>query len=267
MNLYADIAFLHGGCPGKQSGRITLKHRDYYCLQYNHAGTITVQVGDGLPIEVQGPSLLFTYPGTTFRFGSGDGRQWHHNYVSFRGTRVDAYLQSGLLSRAHPVARVVNGERFLRTFETCVEAVRMGAPRHPRATHALEGLLVQLDEERAGLRHGSKLEERIRQLRDKVGEHPERPWDFRAEAARLHISYDHFRRLFRRVVGDPPGQYLLHARLASAAEQLVGGDEPIKQIAATIGMPDIHHFTKLFVRRYQLPPARFRRELRGHPGR
>lgn len=263
MDYFRDIHFLHGGCCRHSSGTINLEHRDYYCLQYNHSGTIRVRVGEEPVQTVTGPSLLITFPGPSFRFGTGDASTWHHNYVAFRGSRVDRYMQTGLLPVERPVRRILNGERFLATLMECVDAVRQGKVGIPRAAHALEGLLLQVHEEADSTVREPRVEGQLRQLAERISDQPAHPYDFRAEAEGLHISYGHLRRLFKNLFGISPGQFVRQARLARAAERLSQTEEEIKEIAAAVGIPDIHYFTRLFRARYQLPPARFRRELRG----
>ncbi|MHC4887148.1 MAG: helix-turn-helix transcriptional regulator, partial [Planctomycetota bacterium] len=262
MNFYDDIHVMHGGCVGPHTGSISLEHRDYYCLQYNHEGRIRIRVGTDEQ-WVNGPSLLFTFPGTSFRFGTGDETTWNHNYVAFNGPRVERYLEGELLSREQPITQVVNGERFLLTFVDCVGAVRRGRSGHAAAAHALEGLLLQLYEERQGRAKGGRLDSSVGALIEQVQMNPEEDWDFHAEAEKLHVSSGHLRRMVRNQVGISPGRLLIQARLARAAELLTQEEWSIKEVAALVAIPDIHYFTKLFRRRYGLPPARFRRELRG----
>ncbi|MBF0245314.1 MAG: helix-turn-helix transcriptional regulator [Planctomycetes bacterium] len=263
MNYFQDIHFLHGNCGTQTKGTIHLAHRDYYCLQYNHAGRIRVQVGDEPERLVSGPSLLLTFPGSKLAFGTGTTDTWHHDYVAFNGPRVQDYVASDLLPIHTPVHQILNGEHFLLTFTDCVRALKRGPEGNAAAAHALEGLLLQLHEESAGHLKEGRLEAGIHQLADRIRAEPMRDWEFRAEAETLHVSYGHLRRVFRQVTGSAPGHLLLNARLAHAAELLAQSDGEIKEVAAAVGIPDIHYFTKLFRCRYHVPPGRFRRELRG----
>lgn len=255
---YNDLWLMHGNTGTRPAEPIRLVKRDYYCIQYNHAGAITVQIDDRPPQSVIGPSVLITSPGHRFAFGCPGG--WHHNYIAFGGPRVDRYIESGLLPLSRPVQQVHDSIGFLALFETCVQALRKRAL--PEASHALEGLLLRLQMPPSAIEETPHYED-VRQLAVAMREAPTEEYNLTQEAAWIHISEAHLRRLFRRLVGCGPMQYLLQCRLAAAADRLAATCDPIKQVAADCGFESIHHFTRAFRKQYSLPPGRFRREILG----
>ncbi|MEN8255148.1 MAG: AraC family transcriptional regulator [Verrucomicrobiota bacterium] len=265
MAFYKDINFLQGDFAAITTGIIDRKHRDYYCLQYNHAGPIQIQIGKSAPKTIAWPCTLFTFPGPRFRFGTKGTDTWHHSYLAFSGKRVQRYIDAGLLSRENPICRVHDSEHFLQSFTKCVKAMKRGPAGHSMAVHTLDGMLFQLLEEGENFSEEPQQNNYIKKLVDQIQDHPEEPWDFQEEANRAHVSYGHFRRCFKTATKEAPGQFLINVRLAKAADLLAHGEIEIKEIASLVAIPDIHYFTKLFRRRYQLPPARFRQELQGAP--
>ncbi|MCS7049608.1 MAG: AraC family transcriptional regulator [Verrucomicrobiae bacterium] len=81
-------------------------------------------------------------------------------------------------------------------------------------------------------------------------------------ATLCHCSEDHFIRLFRRTLGQPPAQYILERRIAAATQRLAFGDESIEQIAETLGFANRYHFTRMFTRRMGVGPATYRQQAR-----
>ncbi|MCK6487115.1 MAG: AraC family transcriptional regulator [Planctomycetes bacterium] len=77
------------------------------------------------------------------------------------------------------------------------------------------------------------------------------------------LGVEPFIRLFRRTYGMTPVQYILHQRCARAAGLLAGGDLPLDAIAARCGFPSRQYLSRMFVRRYAMPPAAYRRRHRG----
>ena len=90
--------------------------------------------------------------------------------------------------------------------------------------------------------------------------------DLDQAAASVRLSPFHFLRLFARIAGVTPHQYLIGARLRRAALLLAGGDRPITDIAYTVGFGDLSNFVRTFHRAARLSPRRFRQQARGKAG-
>ena len=88
-----------------------------------------------------------------------------------------------------------------------------------------------------------------------------RPLPLAEIAAQVHLSPRHLSRLFMCFTGKSPAHYITHARMDRARGLLLRSQTPIKEIAATVGYPDVHHFTRAFTAHYGGPPG----EMRRHP--
>ena len=78
-------------------------------------------------------------------------------------------------------------------------------------------------------------------------------------AAQVHVSTRHLSRLVTDFTGISPAHYIARARLDRARGLLMHSDLPIKEIAVTVGYPDVHHFTRVFTARFGCPPGTMRR--------
>jgi adenylosuccinate lyase len=85
--------------------------------------------------------------------------------------------------------------------------------------------------------------------------------DFSRLASELHLSYSHFRRLFRNYLGRPPHDYLLLCRMLSAAEELKDRRWQIKEVAARSGYEDPAQFSRAFKSQIGVSPLCFRAAL------
>ena len=86
----------------------------------------------------------------------------------------------------------------------------------------------------------------------------------RAAADQAGLSAYHFLRLFARVVGVTPHQYLLRARLRRAARLLTQDDErTVTDIALDVGFADLSNFVRSFHRAAGVSPRHFRHAARG----
>ncbi len=77
------------------------------------------------------------------------------------------------------------------------------------------------------------------------------------------LSQYHFLRLFSRVLGLTPHQYLVRSRLRRAARLLADDSLSITEIAYDVGFGDLSNFVRTFHRAAGVSPGRFRRAARG----
>jgi AraC family transcriptional regulator len=83
--------------------------------------------------------------------------------------------------------------------------------------------------------------------------------DLDAAAAQIGSSRYHFLRLFARVVGVTPHQFLIRCRLRRAARLLVEETLPVTQVALDCGFGDLSNFVRSFGRATGHSPLAFRR--------
>lgn len=96
-------------------------------------------------------------------------------------------------------------------------------------------------------------------LLERVEANPYRAWSVAALARECHLTPDHFAKRFREALGQTPLDYLLHARMRSAAQELTADPGlAIKEVAAAAGYATVHAFTRAFTRVMGASPARFR---------
>jgi AraC-like DNA-binding protein len=96
-----------------------------------------------------------------------------------------------------------------------------------------------------------------------LDDHAHEDIDLQATAAQAGLTAWHFLRLFARVVGVTPHQYLLRARLRRAAQLLAGDARPVTDVALDAGFADLSNFVRSFHRAAGLPPRHFRHAARG----
>jgi AraC-like DNA-binding protein len=89
------------------------------------------------------------------------------------------------------------------------------------------------------------------------------PLDLDDAAGQAGLSPFHFLRLFSRVLGVTPHQYLVRCRLKHAARLLVEDDRDVTAIAYDIGFGDLSNFVRTFHRAAGVSPLKFRQASRG----
>jgi AraC-like DNA-binding protein len=82
-------------------------------------------------------------------------------------------------------------------------------------------------------------------------------------AAELGLSPFHALRIFGRVVGVTPHQYLVRSRLRRAARLLADGATSITDVALEVGFADLSNFVRTFHKAAGVSPRGFRKAARG----
>jgi AraC-like DNA-binding protein len=89
------------------------------------------------------------------------------------------------------------------------------------------------------------------------------PIDLESAARQAGLSPFHFLRVFAKVLGVTPHQYLVRSRLRHAARLLSDGSRPVTDVALDVGFGDLSNFVNAFRRAAGVSPRRFRQAARG----
>jgi AraC-like DNA-binding protein len=90
------------------------------------------------------------------------------------------------------------------------------------------------------------------------------PIDLETAASEFGLSPFHFLRLFVKVLGVTPHQYLIRSRLRRAARLLADDPRPITEVALDIGFADLSNFVRTFRRAAGVSPRSFRQAAKGN---
>jgi len=93
--------------------------------------------------------------------------------------------------------------------------------------------------------------------------HAHEPIDLERVAHHAGLSAFHFLRVFARVLGVTPHQYLVRSRLRHAARLLAEGARSITDVAFDVGFGDLSNFVRTFHRTAGISPRAFRDAARG----
>jgi AraC-like DNA-binding protein len=105
------------------------------------------------------------------------------------------------------------------------------------------------------------LDRRIRLAVEFMHSNIDREVPLREIASAAHLSAFHFARLFKKLTGLTPHNYLASLRISRARELLAESDLSITAVAHRVGFATSSHFTKAFRESTGLSPRRFREAL------
>jgi AraC family transcriptional regulator len=88
------------------------------------------------------------------------------------------------------------------------------------------------------------------------------PCSLTSLAQRVQLSPYYFLRMFKRVTGQSPAQYVINVRLRAAADELLSTQSAVADIAFNTGFNDLSHFNSSFRAAFGRSPVRWRQGVR-----
>ncbi len=101
--------------------------------------------------------------------------------------------------------------------------------------------------------------ERFRHCLDYIDRYLHRDIQIEELADLLTLNTNYFSNIFSRHFGTGPKRYILNRRIQKAMQLLWSTDEPIKQIAASLGFSELSYFYRSFKAICGIPPGAYRR--------
>ena len=97
-----------------------------------------------------------------------------------------------------------------------------------------------------------------------IGEHLDENISVSDLAEMCHMSYSYFAKTFHKLYGQSCKEYMEFLRLSKAENLLLFTDYDLNYISEETGFADCSHFIRVFKKKYEMTPKRFRKENRGN---
>lgn len=252
--------------PGWRLGREWWRGLHDFDLWFVWAGRGLMAI-EGEEVPLNPGTCLWMSPGRRYEAEQDAVERLGVNYIHF--TLVEA--PSGLpLSAFKPPFELLR-TRQVEFVDAVMRRIIDLAPE-PAGTAAgvalLGGLLLELGREQAAQAEvqgsGTELRHRdlILRLAARIRENPGQVPPVAELARSAGYSPDHFSRVFLRVTGLRPQDFVIQARVARARQLLAESDLTVGMIAEALGFQDIFYFSRQFRRQTGQAPTEFRRGLR-----
>lgn len=215
-----------------------------------------------------GPGCAFAvFPGPRFHYGPDPGTTWEEYFVCLTGPGTRRLLKAGWLFDDGSVRPVSKLGELIESWRGLIAVLRRGEPGDiDRAALATQSLLLELHHARADVVHSRAGNPAIEAVLEHCRQHCAERIDLPAVARRHAMSYSLLRQRVRQVTGLPPARYLAHLRCDAARRLLSETELPVKQIAASVGVPDPFTFSRTFRRCTGLSPQQYREQARPWAG-
>lgn len=140
----------------------------------------------------------------------------------------------------------------------CVANYRRGEPLGQRQARVVleEMLLLVWEWAFTPAPHAS--DSRFGDIMRAVERKPGNPWSVQEMARMGNLSNSQFTRRFTAMVGMPPMEFVIRARLNTARQLVRETDMKLAQIASELGYADVYFFSRQFKQRFGRPPSDLR---------
>jgi AraC family transcriptional regulator len=256
------VAVVDYRCDAKPGDRPYTETHDSYSVSYVRAGTFGCRTR-GKTYELVAGSVLVGYPGDEY-LCTHDHRAGGDECLSFQ-------LRPELIEAIGDNRRVWRSGAIAPLPEMMVLGELAQAAANGRNDLGLDevGMLFAARFVRQGSdRPASSLRSADRRRAVDAGvwidAHAHQPVSLQRAAQQAGLSPFHFLRLFKKVLGVTPHQYLVRCRLRRAARLLADDTRPVTEVAYDAGFADISNFVRTFHRAAGVSPRRFRQAARGN---
>lgn len=205
------------------------------------------------------PILFFDYPDEEYQWRVLDQAKRESYFFDISGARADriqATLQKDFpqgFSKCHdPIPFRMILDDMNESFHN------YRAQRCYRLPMFVEQFLTQIYVDHVMALSKNKYEAVIHGMADEIYKSPGSAFDFAQRARQMGLTFIHFRRIFKSVIGLPPHKYQQKCRLAYAVGLLKKSKElQIQQIADLCGFGNSSEFSRFFKKQTGLSPLNY----------
>ncbi|MCD8261467.1 MAG: AraC family transcriptional regulator [Bacteroides sp.] len=244
-----------------EKGRIL---SDEYQLIYILEGQGTFKSTHKKAARIKSGQMILLFPGEWHSYQPDKETGWYEHWIGFSGPSIDPLIKERFFTRENPVFDVGMNEEIIKLYK---QAAVISQEQSAGFQQMLAGIVhLLLGYTYAGNKQASFVNMRVACKIDKakkiIIENYNNSLSPEEVAARVHISYSWFRKLFRHYTGFSPSQFKEELRIQKSKELLANTDLSSQEIAFEVGFNTPYHFCILFKRKTDYAPLAFRKLVR-----
>ena len=234
--------------------------RNHYLFHYVISGRGVLYADDNA-YTIEGGHGFLIVPGVPTTYVADREDPWEYTWIEFDGLRARESLSLAGVSRHQPVYTPLNREAGRLLEEQMLYIVNHSQASPIRQIGQGFLFLDQLVQSSAGQR--PQTQRRLRDFYMKealsfIEQNYQRDISIEEIAAFCGLNRSYFGKVFRDTMGESPQAFLLHYRMARAAQLLKESTLPISVISAMVSYANQLHFSRAFKSVYGVAPRDYR---------
>lgn len=234
--------------------------RNHYLFHYVISGRGVLYADDNA-YTIEGGHGFLIVPGVPTTYVADREDPWEYTWIEFDGLRARESLSLAGISRHQPVYTSLNREAGRLLEEQMLYIVNHSQASPIRQIGQGFLFLDQLVQSSAGQR--PQTQRRLRDFYMKealsfIEQNYQRDISIEEIAAFCGLNRSYFGKVFRDTMGESPQAFLLHYRMARAAQLLKESTLPISAISAMVSYANQLHFSRAFKSVYGVAPRDYR---------
>jgi AraC-like DNA-binding protein len=234
-----------------------------YQLVYIAAGKGIFEAEAIGKVEVNPGTLFFIYPGTWHRFKPDEKSGWTEYWVGFEGHYANHLMNQDCFNPEKPLLHMGFNAEFINIFIQLIDTIKFGGLGSNQLAACLTIQLLGLVYASALLKAQSHNRKTLLINNIKYSIHENLNSDISPEelAANHNVSYAWFRKAFKEITGQSPGQYQLNLKIQKACRMLHETELSISEIAYQNGFESEYYFSRVFKNKMSKSPSNYRKEF------
>lgn len=239
--------------------------RNHFLFHYVISGKGTLEVdnpqGDPFTYQLHAGMGFLIEPGRINTYFADQDDPWEYTWVEFGGLRAKEILESAGLSSDSPIFQ----PKTLQAGDTLKEKLLfLASHAQESALHQIGQLYLIMDALLCGssgrrrTQNGKMSKFYTREAVSFIEQNYTLPITVEDMAAQCNLDRSYFGKIFKETMGQSPQEFLIHYRMAKAAELLKLSDLSIGDISALVGYPNQLHFSRAFKNVYAIAPRTYR---------
>jgi AraC-like DNA-binding protein len=210
--------------------------------------------------KVNAGDVFILFPDVWHRFKPDITTGWDEFWVEFDGEIIKHYRSMEFLNPKNPVMQVGLQEEIAENYLRIIKLIK---DEKPGFQYIASGILIQIlgqlfASKKYHLFEGKIIENKIRQAKLIMMEKFNIPISQEDIAKNIGMGYSLYRKKFKEYTGVSPTQYQIQLKINKAKDLLITSNQPLKEIAYSLGFEFPDYFYRLFKQKTGITPSEFR---------
>ena len=219
--------------------------------------------GEAVPHNIEAGNGFIIEPGYINTYFADNDQPWEYVWVEFGGLRAKECVELAGLSHKSPVYRLASpeyGESLQKRMLTIVQSQNASNMEMIGYLYLFLDCLIKYSASKKQLQGGKLSEFYAREAVVYIEHNYDQDITVEDIAKKCQLDRSYFGKVFKKVVGQSPQEFLIRYRMTKAADALIIGDDSVSDIGASVGYPNLLHFSRAFKGVYGMSPREYRQK-------